>query len=72
MLTKHSALAKDQRNAANPVMQHRHFAVVAGLVASLDPYLVDEVAGHFADHLGKTNPKFNRARFIAACNVNRK
>jgi len=69
MLTNQAALSKDKRNSRNPVMEHRHFAVVAGVLASLDPYIRDEVAGHFADKLAETNPKFNRARFIAACNM---
>jgi hypothetical protein len=69
MLTKQSALSKDQRNASKPVMEHRHFAVVAGVLADLDDATREQVALHFAAKLAATNPKFNKARFMAACNV---
>ena len=69
MLTNHSTLSKDKRNARNPVMEHRHFAVVAGIIAELPTNQRGHIAGFFADKLAGTNPKFNRARFIAACNV---
>ena len=69
MLTNHAALAKDRNNAKNPVMEHRHFAVVAGIIADLDDAQREQIALHFAASLAATNPKFNKARFMAACNV---
>jgi hypothetical protein len=52
-------------------MQHHHFATVAtvirGLQGSMSPGDVELVAEHFADKLRHTNPKFDRARFLAAC-----
>lgn len=69
-LTERSALAKDRRNAAAAdVMQHRHYAIVAGIVATLDPASRADVARHFANQLRATNTRFNRSRFLTACNV---
>lgn len=67
-LTTESALAKDKRTG-KAEMQHRHFATVAAIIASLPRNPVDRnsVAEHFADELADTNPKFNRDRFLAAC-----
>lgn len=56
-------------------MQHRHFATVAAIVANMRGDLdlrfsqgeVDRIAKHFADELAKTNPRFDRKRFLAAC-----
>jgi hypothetical protein len=70
MLTAKSALAKDQRNATAPVMEHRHFAVVAGIIAKIHPRMRSEIAWHFAGELRATNPKFNQDRFLRACEVN--
>jgi hypothetical protein len=67
MLTKHSALAKDKRNAKNPVMEHRHYAVIAGIITGLSEEYRLEVALHFAAKLASTNPNFKRERFLTAC-----
>jgi hypothetical protein len=70
MLTPHSALAKDKRNAkAADVMQHRHYAVIAGIIAKIHPRNRSEIAWHFAGELRSTNSKFDQARFIKACGV---
>lgn len=71
-MTNHSALAKDKRNAKADVMQHRHFAVVAGIIAELDVDYPQRciIADQFARKLADTNAKFNRARFLAACGIN--
>ncbi len=79
-LTKESALAKDRRTAkeaalrvfadkrrATTVMQHRHFAVIAHLIATLDTPERFTVAVHFANGLAKHTPNFDRARFLRAC-----
>jgi hypothetical protein len=70
MLTQNSALSKDRRNArATDVMQHRHFAVVAGIIAKIHPRMRSEIAWHFAGELHATNPKFDQERFLRACDV---
>ncbi len=75
MLTPESALRKDKSNAGAPVMQHRHFAVIAGIIATTiwSPVHEDDtqerVAQAFARKLAATNPNFNRARFLRACGV---
>jgi hypothetical protein len=69
-LTAHSALSKDRSNAkAVNVMQHRHFAVIAGIIAKIHPRMRSEIAWHFAGELRSTNPRFDQDRFLAACNV---
>lgn len=68
-LTAESALRKDRLNARAPVMEHRHFAVVAGVIAKLSCDVRLDIARHFANELAATNPRFNRHRFLRACNV---
>ena len=68
-LTAQSALAKDRRNANAPVMEHRHFAVIAGIVAKIHPRIRSEIAWHFAGELLATNRNFDRDRFLRACDV---
>jgi hypothetical protein len=72
-----AALRKDRTNA-NSTMEHRHFATIAGILASIKkPYapgcangaMVDAVSRHFANELASTNPKFDRVRFLRACGV---
>jgi len=72
-LTVDSALRKDRRNAKDSrlggILQHRHFAVIAGIVAQIEDD--DErarTAQRFADALRGTNPRFDRMRFLLACN----
>ena len=69
MLPPNTALNKDKRNAKSPVMEHRHFAVVAGIIAKIHPRLRSEIAWHFAGELKSTNPKFDEARFLRACDI---
>lgn len=67
--------AKDLKSGyAN--MQHRHFATIAAIIRSMDKVhnqehgfidIREDVAEHFADCLVKTNPAFDRQRFLAAC-----
>jgi len=78
MLTSAAALRKDTANASSD-MQHRHFATVAAIIKSMDLVqngtgqgFVDarqDVAEHFATQLARTNPRFDRARFLRACGV---
>lgn len=67
MLNDESALRKDRKSAGDfCAMQHRHFAVVAGVIASSRGSR-DDIAELFADAFAKTNPRFDRARFLRAC-----
>lgn len=77
-LTTESALRKDKRNAAgdmNGSLQHRHFAVIAGIIASMPDHAATlraakrSVAMQFADKLAGTNPRFDRTRFLKACGM---
>ena len=71
-----AAARKDKLGATYPdgTFQHRHFAVVAGILASLDRDALGitdgqhaDLCSDFADGLARTNTKFDRKRFIAAC-----
>ncbi len=71
-----TAAYKDSLGAKNPAtLQHRHFAVIAGILADLGPNQGvfpnqnQAICEHFADGLAETNPKFDRKRFLAACGV---
>ena len=66
-LSEQAALNKDKRNAMSD-MQHRHFATIAHIIRTMPGNRV-RAAYHFADELAKTNPRFDRARFLAACDV---
>lgn len=71
-LKPEAALRKDKTNV-NSEMQHRHFATVAGIIAGMADSWKERarvhIAHRFADELEHTNPRFDRARFLAACNV---
>ena len=69
-----AALRKDQLGANCPAkLEHRHFAVIAGILGDLGPNQGvfpnqnRAICEHFADGLAETNPNFNRARFLKAC-----
>lgn len=74
-LTTESAARKDRTNAKGPLdgMQHRHFAVIAGIIADMPTHAPSlrtakrSVALTFADKLAPTNQRFDRARFLRAC-----
>ena len=79
MLTQSSALRKDIRNAAKAggswpgVLQHRHFAFIAGVVKAMPDHAPSlraqkrSIALAFADACAGTNPRFDRRRFLLAC-----
>lgn len=50
-------------------LQHRHYVLIAEAIATLPVYRGNDcrimVANHFANKLADTNPRFDRARFIA-------
>jgi hypothetical protein len=65
-LTTQAASRKDL-NTGLSEMQHRHFATVAAIIRGLaDDGVREHVAEHFARELRKTNPRFDRERFIRA------
>lgn len=76
-LTTHAASAKDRAQPTAPSFQHRHYAEIARIVRGYTPPAVGDdftramvrqsVARAFADGLARTNPKFDRARFLRAC-----
>lgn len=68
VLKPEAALRKDRTTQAT--LEHRHFAFIAGVIADMmDRELGDRraIARNFADACALSNPKFNRARFFAAC-----
>jgi hypothetical protein len=52
-------------------MQARHFCLIADVVKHLDGTARDVAAEAFANALANTNPKFNRERFLTACDAAR-
>lgn len=73
-LTDSAASAKDRRSAGTvstlqtlQLLQHRHYVAIASIIASWpDTSYRDYAAVRFADAL-RCNPRFDAARFIAAC-----
>jgi hypothetical protein len=66
-LKTESANRKDIRTGIAD-MQRRHFATVAAIIrGGFEDHARDDVARIFADNLAKTNPRFDRARFLRAC-----
>lgn len=59
-----------RRRSRSPTMQRRHYDYVAAIIAAI-PCDVERhfTTEHFADHLARTNPDFDRARFVRACNA---
>ena len=76
-MTKHAAATKDRAQPTAPSFQHRHYAEIARIIRDYAPppvgddYTRDMIRRHvadaFADGLRHSNPKFDRARFLAAC-----
>lgn len=72
-LTTEAALRKDKTNAG-ATMEHRHFATIADIIArstfhGFTQPAQERMADYFASELAKTNPKFDRACFLCACNA---
>jgi DNA-binding GntR family transcriptional regulator len=65
MLTAESALRKDRTTSGQ--LQHRHFAEIARIIAAMPAKDRNNAAIHFAEHLKWTNPRFDRGRFLRAC-----
>lgn len=77
-LTTDSAARKDKRTAHDaPTLEHRHFAFIATTIRDMDNLANGHtdlakiwqrrIAEHFADNCARTNPRFDRARFLRAC-----
>lgn len=67
-LTTESALRKDRTTSAT--LEHRHFAFIAGVLAEChDLANYGPICRRFADACARTNPRFDRARFLRACGV---
>lgn len=68
MLKPEAALRKDKTNAFASSMEHRHFATIAAILYQVhDLANGGVVARRFAVELAKTNPRFDRKRFLIAC-----
>lgn len=71
MLKPASALRKDL-NTGNSIeafaaLQHRHYAAIAATIAEMtDLTAQSEIAARFAKAFS-VNPRFDRARFLKAC-----
>lgn len=62
---------KDINTARKGVsLEHRHFAFIAGVIAGMKGQdYQDRVAMDFMHACKATNPKFDKQRFIAACQL---
>jgi hypothetical protein len=58
----------DERTDEMTTFQHRHYALIAALLADMDGLDVAEAVGRFASMFARDNPRFNRDRFLAAAN----
>lgn len=67
-LTAESALRKDRTTQAT--LEHRHFAFIASVLAECEDLANWGVfCRRFADACARTNPRFDRARFLRACGL---
>ncbi len=72
-----TAMRKDKSTGkfAGVQMQHRHFAFIANVIASLPTHAPSlraqksSIASAFAEALVGTNPNFDRARFFTAVGI---
>lgn len=69
-LTQKSAHRKDLTSGTNAVLEHRHFAFIAATISGImnDAERL-KTALLFADTCGHSNARFDRKRFLKACNV---
>lgn len=71
-LTTESAARKDATTVSgSPVrLEHRHFAFIAAVLADCkDLANQGTIARRFAEACQRSNPRFDRARFLSACGV---
>lgn len=69
MLSTEAATKKDRRTPSSVTMEHRHFAFIADVISGLSGRERQKMAELFADRCASTNGRFDRARFMRACNV---
>lgn len=70
MLNPEAAFRKDTTNVRTNVLQHRHFALIARIIAddfsAARTYTKAEIIARFAQSLANTNNVFSYERFVAA------
>jgi hypothetical protein len=72
-MTSHKNKERNLQMSDN--MQRKHFEMIAGILAKLNPIsdtakdYKTALVHHFADELAKTNQKFDADKFITACNT---
>ncbi len=75
-LKPEAAARKDRTQPTDANFQHRHFAEIARIIRNLDSVhngeqgfidIRSDVANHFARELAGSNPRFDRDRFLTAC-----
>ncbi len=66
-----TAMRKDKSTGKSVIMQHRHMAFIANVIATSGERAEDKRrwASYFAYDLAKANPAFDRARFFSAVGV---
>ena len=70
-LSEVAAYSKDKRTAKTALMQHRHFAFIADILANSGerPEDIRRWASRFAYEFKRSNHRFDRARFFKAVGV---
>ena len=76
MLSMEAAKSKDKWTAKyGVVLQHRHFAFIASVIKGMPDQIPwpnthkASVAVAFADACSRSNPRFERERFLKACGL---
>ena len=66
MLSKQAAHRKDL-SGKPATFTHQHFREVASIIRKLGTERATWISEHFATELSVTNPRFDRHRFLMAC-----
>lgn len=75
MLTQESATRKDRTTGQTAELQHRHFAFIAAVIEAMPDHAASlrtqkrSIALAFADACARSNPRFDRRRFMSACGM---
>jgi hypothetical protein len=71
-MTPQAQLRKDKASANGVgTLQHRHLAAIAGIIVKISPGERGDIAHHFANEIAAGNPRFDRQRFLNACELGR-
>ena len=63
-------MRKDKSTGKSAIMQHRHMAFIANVIAGLPTHAQkSSITLAFAEALAKTNPNFDRSRFFNAAGI---